>query len=211
MKNFIVTIDGPAASGKEKISRYISKKWKLKHLDSGTLYRRIALIFLNENIDINDIKQIKKKISKIKKISYRKSKKIRTQEISKLASKIAVHNCVRNFVNQLQYDFVEKNKKNTGFVIDGIDIGSVVFKNANLKLYIDVNADIRAKRRYKQLIDSSEKSIYRKILKDIKLRDKKDKMRKNSPLVIPANSYIIDNNDSFIKTIKQINKIFNNI
>ncbi len=211
MKNFIVTIDGPAASGKEKISRYISKKWKLKHLDSGTLYRRIALIFLNENIDINDIKQIKKKISKIKKISYRKSKKIRTQEISKLASKIAVHNCVRNFVNQLQYDFVEKNKKNTGFVIDGRDIGSVVFKNANLKLYIDVNADIRAKRRYKQLIDSSEKSIYRKILKDIKLRDKKDKMRKNSPLVIPANSYIIDNNDSFIKTIKQINKIFNNI
>ena len=211
MKNFIVTIDGPAASGKEKISRYISKKWKLKHLDSGTLYRRIALIFLNENIDINDIKQIKKKISKIKKISYRKSKKIRTQEISKLASKIAVHNCVRNFVNQLQYDFVEKNKKNTGFVIDGRDIGSVVFKNANLKLYIDVNADIRAKRRYKQLIDSSEKSIYRKILKDIKLRDKKDKMRKNSPLVIPVNSYIIDNNDSFIKTIKQINKIFNNI
>ncbi len=211
MKNFIVTIDGPAASGKEKISRYISKKWKLKHLDSGTLYRRIALIFLNGNININDIKQIKKKISKIKKISYRKSKKIRTQEISKLASKIAVHNCVRNFVNQLQYDFVEKNKKNTGFVIDGRDIGSVVFKNANLKLYIDVNADIRAKRRYKQLIDSSEKSIYRKILKDIKLRDKKDKMRKNSPLVIPANSYIIDNNHSFIKTIKQINKIFNNI
>ena len=145
MKNFIVTIDGPAASGKEKISKYISKKWKLKHLDSGTLYRRIALIFLNENININEIKQIKKKICKIKKISYQKSKKIRTQEISKLASKIAVHNCVRNFVNQLQYDFVEKNKKNTGFVIDGRDIGSVVFKNANFKLYIDVNADIRAK------------------------------------------------------------------
>ena len=64
MKNFIVTIDGPAASGKEKISKYISKKWKLKHLDSGTLYRRIALIFLNENININEIKQIKKKYEK---------------------------------------------------------------------------------------------------------------------------------------------------
>ena len=211
MKNIIITIDGPAASGKEKISKYISKKWQLKHLDSGILYRRLALIFLKDKININNINEIKKKLRKINNISFRKSNKIRTQEISNLASIIAVNKCVREFINNMQYNFVKKNKNSRGFVIDGRDIGSVVFKMADLKLYIDVNPEIRAKRRYKQLIDSGEKSIYRKILKDIKLRDKKDKMRKNSPLVIPNDAFIIDNNGTFKETIKIVNKIVGNL
>ena len=105
--------------------------------------------------------------------------------------------CAKNLVN---------NKfKDNYFVIDGRDIGSVVFKGADLKLYIDVTEENRAKRRYKQLIDSGEKSIYPKILKDIKLRDKQDKLRKHSPLVIPKGSHIINNNGSFKDTINQIN------
>ena len=211
MKNIIVTIDGPAASGKEKISKYLSKKWRLKHLDSGIIYRRIALIFLLDKVDISKLDQIKKKIKVITKISFRNSKRIRNQQISKLASRIAIHNCVRVFVNKLQYDFVNKNKNKHGFVIDGRDIGSVVFKKADLKLYIDVNPEIRAKRRYKQLIDSGEKSIYPKILKEIKLRDKQDKLRKNSPLVVPKGAYIIDNNATFNDTVKQINNLFKNL
>ncbi len=211
MKKLIITIDGPAASGKEKIAKYISKKWKLNHLDSGILYRRLALIFLIENIDIKNINKIKNKLKEIDQISFRNSKHIRTQAISKLASKIAIYNSVRSFVNKLQYNFVNKNKKIRGFVIDGRDIGSVVFKKANLKLYIDVNPEIRAKRRYKQLIDSGEKSIYPKILKDIKLRDKQDKLRKYSPLVIPKGSYIIDNNGSFKDTVNQINILLEKI
>ena len=211
MKKIIITIDGPAASGKEKISKYISNKWKLKHLDSGILYRRLALIFSIDKIDFKNVNQIKKKLYEIKNLSFRKSKKIRTQEISKIASLIAVHNFVRIFVNKLQYEFVKKNKNRQGFVIDGRDIGSVVFKNADLKLYIDVNPEIRAKRRYKQLIDGGEKSIYRKILKDIKLRDKQDKKRKHSPLIIPKGAIIINNNGSFKNTIKQINRLFRNI
>ena len=207
MKNKIITIDGPAASGKEKISKYISKKWKLKHLDSGILYRRLALILDNHKIDINNKSEIKKKIGEIRSLSYRKNKKIRTQNISKLASKIAVYNFVRLYINRLQHEFVRKNKNNHGFVIDGRDIGSVVFKKADLKLYIDVKPEIRAKRRYKQLIDSGEKSIYPKILKEIKLRDKKDKLRKHSPLVVPKDAYIIDNNHNFVSTTQQINKL----
>ena len=211
MKPFIISVDGPAASGKGKIAKYISKKWKLNHLDSGILYRRLALIFFLENIDINNINKIKNKLKKIDQISFRNSKYIRTQAISKLASKIAIHNCVRSFVNKLQYNFVNKNKKMRGFVIDGRDIGSVVFKKADLKLYIDVNPEIRAKRRYKQLIDSGEKSIYPKILKDIKLRDKQDKLRKHSPLVIPKGSHIINNNGSFKDTVNQINILLDKI
>ena len=211
MKKIIITIDGPAASGKEKIAKYISKKWKLNHLDSGILYRKLALIFLIENIDIKNVYKIKNKLKNIHQISFRNSKNIRTQAISRLASKIAVHDCVRSYVNKLQYNFVNKNKKVQGFVIDGRDIGSVVFKKADLKLYIDVNPEIRAKRRYKQLIDSGEKSIYPKILKDIKLRDKQDKLRKHSPLVIPKGAHIINNNGSFRDTVKQIKILLDKI
>ena len=200
-------MDGPAASGKEKISKYISKKWNLKHLDSGILYRRLALILLNDKIKINNSNEIKKKLREIGNISFRKSKKIRTQEIGNFASIIAVNKSIREFINNLQYNFVKKNKNYRGFVIDGRDIGSVVFKNADLKLFIVVNAEIRAKRRYKQLIDSGEKSIYPKILKDIKLRDKKDKNRKNSPLVIPKDAYHINNESTFKETTNQINKL----
>ena len=89
MKKIIVTIDGPAASGKEKISKYISKKWKLNHLDTGILYRRLAFLLILNKVDTNSVQQIKKKIKDVPEISFRNSKKIRTQKISKLASKIA--------------------------------------------------------------------------------------------------------------------------
>ena len=207
MKIIIITVDGPAASGKAKISKYISNRFNFKHLDSGILYRRLAHIFLNERVNLNDVDEIKKKLKKISEISYRNHKNIRTEQISNISSKIAVYECVRVFVNKLQYNFVKKNRYHKGFVIDGRDIGSVVFKNADLKLYIEVNANIRAKRRYKQLIDSGEKSIYPKILKEIKLRDKKDKKRTQSPLVIPKDAFVIYNDGSFRQTIKQINKL----
>ncbi len=207
MKKIIITVDGPAASGKERISKYISKRFKLKHLDSGILYRRLAYIFLSDSVNINNVNEINKKLEKIVNLSYRNSYKIRTQVISKISSKIAVYKSVRAFINKLQYDFIKKNKSYRGFVIDGRDIGSVVFKNAYLKLYIEVKPEIRAKRRYKQLIDSGEKSIYPKILKDIKLRDLKDKKRKQSPLVIPKDAYIIDNNSSFSQTLSQIKQL----
>ena len=210
MKKSIITIDGPAASGKEKISKYISRKLNFKHLDSGLFYRRLALVFLNHNIDLNNPREIKKKIVELNNIPYKKTKNIRTQEISRLSSKIAVHSFVRVFINKQQRNFVQNNKSIQGFVIDGRDIGSVVFKRADLKLYIDVDAKIRAKRRYKQLIDSGEKSIYQKILKDIKLRDKKDKSRKNSPLVIPKDAFIINNSGNFSNTMGEINKLIKN-
>ena len=136
---------------------------------------------------------------------------MRTQKISKLASKIAVHRFIRKYINNLQYDFVSKYKNIQGFVIDGRDIGSVVFKKADLKLYIDVKPEIRAKRRYKQLIDGGEKSIYPKILREIKLRDQTDKLRKNSPLIIPKDAYVINNNGNFRNTIEQINKLLENL
>ena len=89
--------------------------------------------------------------------------------------------------------------------------GQLYFKKANTKLYIEVDIKIRAERRHKQLIDMGEQSIYPKILKEIKLRDKRDKNRKNSPLVIPKGANIINNSNSFSLTIKQLNKIIKRI
>ena len=200
----IITVDGPAGSGKEKISKYIAKKYNLYHIDSGIFYRKLAFELKKNNLKTSDLEKIKKLIKKIDILSLRKDSFLRKEEIGNIASEIAKYVFVRNFINSQQRIVTETLKKKAGFVIDGRDIGSVVFKKAYLKLYIDVNENIRAKRRYKQLIDNGEKSIYRQILEDIQLRDKQDKNRKNSPLVIPKGAIIIDNSKVFTNTISQI-------
>jgi len=211
LKKIIITIDGPAASGKEKIAKYICKKFKYKHLDSGVLYRKIAYILIKQKINLTSKHKIRKIVNNQKVMSFKNSSKLRSEQVSKAASKIATYPFIRNYINKLQRNFVNFDLKNLKFVVDGRDIGSVVFKKANLKLYIDVSEENRAKRRYKQLIDTGEKSIYPQILKDIKLRDKKDKNRKYSPLVIPKGAYVINNNKSFKDTIKQIDNLVMNI
>ena len=207
MKNIIISIDGPAGSGKGEISNYLSSRWDLHHLDSGLLYRRISSLIIKNKIDITNFKDLESFVRKQNNLSFRKNKKLKNEEISKISSKIAIFDFVRDHINKLQRKYVSKNIKNTGFVIDGRDIGSVVFKNADLKLYIDVDVNIRAKRRYKQLIDIGEKSIYPQILDEMKMRDKKDMTRKLSPLVIPKGAHIINNNKEFSKTTDQINKL----
>jgi len=207
----IITVDGPAGSGKEKISKYIAKKYKLYHLDSGILYRRLAYELAKKNIKTSEINKIKRVIKNIKKLSLRKIQSLRKEQIGKTASEIAKLDFVRFFINSQQRLATRTSNKKKGFVIDGRDIGSVVFKKAYLKLYIEVDVNIRAKRRYKQLIDNGEKSIYLEILKDIKLRDKTDKTRKNSPLVVPKGAKIINNSHTFKKTIAQIRNIIEGI
>ena len=207
----IITVDGPAGSGKEKISKYIARKYKLYHLDSGIFYRRLAYILERKNIKTHEVNKIKSILKNIKTLSLRKTQVLRKEQIGKAASEIAKLDYVRYFINSQQRLATRKLNKKKGFVIDGRDIGSVVFKRAYLKLYIDVDINIRAKRRYKQLIDNGEKSIYLKILKDIKLRDKTDKTRKNSPLVVPRGAKIINNSHTFKKTIAQIRNIIEGI
>ena len=207
----IITVDGPAGSGKERVSKYIARRYKLFHLDSGTMYRRLAYELANKNIQTFEVDKIKIILKNTKRLSLRKTQALRKEKIGKAASEIAKLNFVRYFINSQQRLATKTPNKKRGFVIDGRDIGSVVFKKAYLKLYIDVDVNIRANRRYKQLIDNGEKSIYLKILKDIKLRDKTDKTRKNSPLVVPKGAKIINNSHTFKKTIAQIRNIIEGI
>ena len=207
----IITIDGPAGSGKEKIAKYLARKYKLYHIDSGLLYRKLAFELKKNGIEEKNKQKIKDLISKTNSLSLKNFSNLRKENIGKFASEIAKYDFVRKFINEQQIIITKTLDNKDGFVIDGRDIGSVVFKKAYLKLYIVVDVNIRAKRRYKQLIDNGEKSIYLKILEDIKLRDKQDKYRKNSPLVIPNGAKIIDNSQSFKKTTLQITKIMESV
>ena len=211
MKKIIITIDGPAASGKGRIAKYIAKKYNLLHIDSGLLYRKVAKLLIDHKIDLKDKNQVKKILINTKKISLRNDKNLRNEQIGKVTSIVAKMSLIRDYVNKQQIMYTNKKTKKKGFVIDGRDIGSVVFKNADLKLFIDVKPTVRAKRRHKQLIDLGEKSIYAEILEEIKLRDKQDKARSNSPLVIPKGANIIDNSGLFNNTLKKINKLIGQI
>ena len=207
LNNLIITIDGTSGSGKERIARYISKKYKFYHLDSGILYRRLAAIISKNNINLNDEKKISKILNSINILSHRRHNNLRSEEIGIQASIIATKKIIRNFIDKQQNLIVRKIFKSfKGCVIDGRDIGSKVFKNAQIKLFIVVNVEIRAKRRHKQLIEQGEKSIYSRILKDINLRDKNDRNRVESPLIVPKKAIIIDNSYSFKNTIFQIKK-----
>ena len=212
MNNLIISIDGPAGCGKQKIAKYIAKKYKFFHLDSGILYRRIAYLLLKKNINPKNINEVKKFIYLLDNLSSRNHSYLRSEIISKKSSHIATYSFIRNFVNKYQKIIVNKKLKTfKGCVIDGRDIGSKVFKEAKIKLFIKVNIEIRAKRRHKQLIEIGEKSIYAQILKEMKLRDKLDKDRTISPLVIPRGAFIIDNSYNFNKTTIIINNLLRKI
>ena len=210
MKTLIITIDGPAASGKGTIAKFIKKKFNFFHIDSGLLYRKIAKIILDKKINIKNSQEIIKLIKNTKKINLINNKSLRTSKVTKMSSEIAKIQKIRNLINLNQKRIVKQNKgKYRGIVIDGRDIGSVVFKDAKIKLYIDTDKKIRAKRRFKELIDKGERTIYSSVLKNIKLRDEKDKKRKNSPLTIPKGGIIIDNSCKLNQTKKTIQKIIN--
>jgi len=206
LNKLIISVDGPAGSGKEKIAKYISKKYKIYHLDSGMLYRRFAKKLLNNNINFTDKNKVYGYLKSVKTISYRKHSSLRSEKIGSITSLISVYPNVREFINKQQrLAVLNLLKIHKGCVIDGRDIGSKVFKNAQIKLFINVKLEIRAKRRHKQLIEHGEKSIYSHILKDLRLRDKTDTNRKISPLTIPRNAILIDNSKSYKFTCNQIN------
>jgi|TARA_B100001964_G_scaffold55902_1_gene63198 cytidylate kinase len=207
VNDIIISVDGPSGSGKEKIAKYISKKYNLYHLDSGILYRRLTYLTLKKKINFKNKNELIFFLNSLTYLSPKKHKTLRKEVISKQTSIIATIPIVRKFIDNQQKLAVKKMlKSKKGCVVDGRDIGSKVFKNAKIKLFIEVKPEIRAKRRHKQLIEQGEKSIYSRILKNINLRDNNDRNRTVSPLIVPKKAIIIDNSYSFKNTIYQIKK-----
>ena len=142
-KKIIISIDGTAAAGKQRIAKHIAKKYNFFHLDSGILYRRLALIFTKKNFLFNN-HNLNFFLNSITFISTRNHYCLRTEKISKISSKLATKQIVRSFINKQQRIIIEKKLEHyKGCVIDGRDIGSKVFKNAKIKLYIDAKVKRR--------------------------------------------------------------------
>ena len=189
----VIAIDGTAGSGKGTLAKKLANFIKFDHLDTGVLYRICALEMLEGNVELGNV-DIASWFYNNKDLSI-----LRSEKVSKETSKISRDPKVRKFLLKFQRDFGNSPPNGLGSVIDGRDIGSVVFPNAEIKFYIDANPIIRAKRRLKEL--SLELSDYPKILENIIERDKQDKLRKNSPLIKTKEAFLIDSSNLDIEGV----------
>ena len=198
----IIAIDGTAGSGKGTISQLIAKKYNLEYLDTGKLYRRIALEIKNQNINYKEEEELKKFLEKFKKnfnnLDF-ESKKLYTEEVALFTSKVAKISLIRKELNEIQRKIA---KQNNNSILDGRDIGTVVLKEeANIKLYFKASPEERAKRRQKQLKEKNQEANYNKILEDIQKRDYNDMNRKEAPLKPAKDAIIIDTDKLTIEEV----------
>ncbi len=213
-KPFVVTIDGPAGSGKGTISKLVSKTLGFRYLDSGAIYRIIAFEAKTKNLNTNQVTQILELIDGLN-IQFSDEKiflggkditdLIRSELIGKFASQIAKNELIREKILGLQKSFF----KPPGLVADGRDMGTVVFPEAKVKIFLTASIEERANRRYKQLILKENNVNLFDLIETIKLRDESDTNRKISPLKAAKDAYLIktDNlsiNQSFEKVMEII-------
>lgn len=211
----IIAIDGPSGAGKSTVARLLSQRLGFEYIDTGAMYRALAYKAYTCNIDISV--ENEEKIDEMLKTTtvdyfnnniYLDNKNveglIRDEIISIGASKISALKNVRVKMVELQRKIAE----NKNVVLDGRDIGTVVFPNADFKFFITASEAIRAKRRYDQLIDNNKKVEYESILEDLRQRDINDTTRQNSPLKKADDAILIDTTDmnleDVVKNIVQI-------
>ena len=219
----IITIDGPSGSGKGTISRKIARMLAWNILDSGSLYRIVAFSVRKFNEDINNEAKVKNLIASLRIIfdTTNDDKQlfllndenilnlIRTEECGIDASIIAQYSSVRAELMLLQRSFIEA----PGLVADGRDMGTFVFPEARLKIFLTANLEERARRRHKQLKELGNNVSLTAVSRDISIRDKQDVERKHAPLVPASDACIIDSSDmtilevseKIIKLYKQLN------
>ena len=193
----IIAIDGSAGSGKGTLAKNLSKKLNLKHLDTGVLFRIIASQAIDLGIDNDDqhLKELSRKltIENVEKIKVTEKEKLKSEKISQRSSEIALKADLRNelIIFQRKYANFDKSTFN-GIILDGRDIGTVVFPNADFKLFLDADIEIRAERRTQELIHLNYKVIYQDILSELKLRDERDINRSMGPLLKAKDAFFID-------------------
>ena len=193
----LITIDGPAGSGKGTIAKQLSQELKLNYLDSGAIYRILGFHLKENNIPIENDALVKERIQKakiqfIEDTIYLNDRDvtdvIRTESIAKMASLIAAKKTVRESILDLQRSFLQK----PGLVAEGRDMGTVVFPEAKHKFFLTATVEERASRRYKQLISKGFDVSIADLVVEIQERDFRDTNRTISPLVPAANAVIID-------------------
>jgi cytidylate kinase len=196
----VVTIDGPSGSGKGTVAALLSKRLGFSLLDSGALYRVLGVATLKANLELDDHDKIRE-LALAMKVEFGLagadsvalngvdvSLEIRTDQGSDLASRMGAIPAAREALFQRQLDF----RQPPGLVADGRDMGTVVFPDAQLKIYLTASAEERAQRRYKQLIGKGIGAILPDLLRELKARDQRDSERKMSPLKPAKDAFVID-------------------
>ena len=207
-----VAIDGPAGAGKSTIAKLVAQNMGYIYVDTGAMYRAMALFIFRENIDPSDSAAISKVCQEADiSIEYENGEQIillngenvnaflRTEEVGNMASVSSVNADVRKKLVQLQQKLA--SRKNV--VMDGRDIGTCVLPEADVKIYLTASSYVRAKRRYDELVARGEEGNLEEIEKDIIDRDHRDMTREISPLKQAEDAYLIDSSDMTIEEVAQ--------
>ena len=217
----VITIDGAAGVGKTSTAKELAKRLGYQYFDTGAMYRAVTLFFIRENVDLSSRSEVVKSLDSIKlNIDFSSesemqiyldeddiSLKIRSQEVTSKVSAVSALKDVREMMVNIQRSFTA----NGNFVVEGRDIGTVVFPDAKYKFYLQADYDIRAERRLADFEKLNEAKNINEIKEDLEKRDKYDSSRKLSPLKKPDNAIIIDTTlctfeEQVYKILKHIEK-----
>jgi len=204
MKKIIVTIDGWSSTGKSTLAKQLAKALRYIYVDSGAMYRAITLYFLRNHVNWTDKKQVKKALTEIN-IEFQKNSKTETSEIylngenveyvirdlvvAEKVSEIAAIKEVRDFAVAQQ----QKMGKGRGIIMDGRDIGTVVFPDAELKIFMEADSSVRVERRFKELFEKNPNVTIEEVKANLEMRDYIDSHREVSPLKKAKDSFVLNN------------------
>tara|TARA_B100001287_G_C22615208_1_gene497215 strand:- start:130 stop:804 length:675 start_codon:yes stop_codon:yes gene_type:complete len=216
IKDIIIAIDGHSGCGKSTTSRLLAKNLNFKYLDSGAMYRAVTLYFINKRVSQNDTKKIKDELNNIiidfKYVEDNQhiflndqdvENEIRSDEISNQVSLFSSNSSIRKFLVNKQKTFgINKN-----IVVEGRDITTVVFPDAEIKVFMTADIQVRAKRRFNEMKSKNPDITYSDVIKNLEDRDIQDSTRKDSPLMVADDAFILDTSDLEIND--QVEKIIN--
>ncbi len=201
ISDLIIAIDGHSSSGKSTVAKQLAAKLNIKYIDTGAMYRAVTLKLVRNNIDFNDIERIKGILSSTK-IDFTNingkntvlldgenvEDEIRGLEVANNVSEVSTIPFVRDFLVDMQREM----GKSGGVVIDGRDIGTVVFPNAHIKFFVTADVEIRAKRRFDELKARGDDITYESVLSNLTKRDEIDSTRAHSPLKKAEDAILVD-------------------
>ena len=207
--SFVVAIDGPAGSGKGTITKIVGKKLGLVNIDTGATFRCVALNMIQENINIEEEQKIYNMLKNIQIEMYPSGEiflngeevtnRIRENDVNDFVSPVSTLPIVRNKLLDVQRKIAEGKD----IIMEGRDIGTVVFPNANVKIYLDATAEERAKRRVLQNQEKGIESSYQEVLQGIKNRDRRDSTRESAPLKKADDAIYLDSTNLDIEEVVQ--------
>ena len=205
--SFIIAVDGPSGTGKGTITKLVAEKFNFQYLDTGAMYRCVTLKLINENIQLEEEKKIKEILKDIKidldgdKIFLEDSDvsdRIRQEDVTKLVSQVSHIPVVRTSMVELQ----RRMSEGKNVILDGRDIGTNVFPNAEVKIYLDASTEERAKRRFKQNKEKGIEIPFEEVKANIEFRDNNDKNSSVGPLKRAKDAIYIDTTDLSINEVK---------